>query len=165
MAGSAQGDRANHNAGSDYLDPSQTAAIGQYAVIQAVAPSLGVEVFPSMCAKIRRWHLVQCFPGGLYPFVALAAFWAIALNSLLVQALEVDRSETVPAAAAANSPAMKVSTSLVSEISKMSLSPVVKYKLKLSADALNQLSDSWLSVFRRGDQRFGELVCHPPTSD
>ena len=27
-------------------DPSQTAAIGQYAVIQAVAPSLGVEVFP-----------------------------------------------------------------------------------------------------------------------
>jgi putative ABC transport system substrate-binding protein len=27
-------------------DPSQTAAIGQFAVIQAVAPSLGVEVFP-----------------------------------------------------------------------------------------------------------------------
>jgi putative ABC transport system substrate-binding protein len=27
-------------------DPLQTAAIGQYAVIQAVAPSLGVEVFP-----------------------------------------------------------------------------------------------------------------------
>ena len=27
-------------------DPAQTAAIGQYAVIQAMAPSLGVEVFP-----------------------------------------------------------------------------------------------------------------------
>ena len=27
-------------------DPSQTAAIGQFAVIQAIAPSLGVEVFP-----------------------------------------------------------------------------------------------------------------------
>jgi len=27
-------------------DPSQTAAIGQFAVIQAVAPSLGVEIFP-----------------------------------------------------------------------------------------------------------------------
>ena len=46
MAGTAQGDRAERDASGGDSGSPITAGIGQLAVIQAVAPSLGVEVTP-----------------------------------------------------------------------------------------------------------------------
>ena len=46
MAGAAQGDRARRDAGGGPSGSRSAAGIGQFAVIQAVAPSLGVEVSP-----------------------------------------------------------------------------------------------------------------------
>ena len=46
MAGTAQRDRAGVTRAAVLRDPAITAGIGQFAAIQAVAPSLGVEVSP-----------------------------------------------------------------------------------------------------------------------
>jgi putative ABC transport system substrate-binding protein len=46
MAGTAQADRTGPDASGGSLDPAIAAGIGQFAVIQSVAPSLGVEVSP-----------------------------------------------------------------------------------------------------------------------
>ena len=46
MAGTAQGDRARRDASGRSRDPAITAGIGQFGAIQAVAPSLGLEVSP-----------------------------------------------------------------------------------------------------------------------
>ena len=44
MARIAQGNRTEHHASGSTREPSSTAGIGQFAVIQAAAPSLGIEV-------------------------------------------------------------------------------------------------------------------------
>src|SRR6478736_2758653 len=84
MARPAQGDSAGRDAGSGPRDPPTTALIGQFAVIQYVASSVGVEVVPicvSEATEIERG--VEAFArstngGGLIvraagwqPFVAL----------------------------------------------------------------------------------------------
>ena len=46
MAGAAQADRAGHDASGGASGSALTAGIGQFAVIQSAAPSLGVEVSP-----------------------------------------------------------------------------------------------------------------------
>ena len=46
MAGAAQGDRAGRDTGGGPSRCRYPAGIGQFAAIQAVAPSLGVEVSP-----------------------------------------------------------------------------------------------------------------------
>ena len=46
MAGAAQGDRAGRDAGGGLRDPAKPTGTGQFAAIQAVAPSLRVEVNP-----------------------------------------------------------------------------------------------------------------------
>ena len=46
MAGAAQADRAGHDAGGGPSGPRHSAGTGQFAAIQSVAPSLGVEVSP-----------------------------------------------------------------------------------------------------------------------
>ena len=46
MAGIAQGDRAGHDASGGPSGSTKPAGIGQFAAIQSVAPSLGVEVSP-----------------------------------------------------------------------------------------------------------------------
>jgi hypothetical protein len=68
----------------------------------------------------------QLLPGARYNFAALEALSATALNSLPVQALEVDTSEIVPAAAVAINAAMMDSASLASVMSRKSELPVVK---------------------------------------
>src|SRR4029078_9102959 len=65
------------------------------------------------------------FPGGLYKLSTLEDLCAPALNSARVQALEVVTSEIVPAAAAPNNAAIADSASLVSVMSRKSLSAVV----------------------------------------
>ena len=47
MAGTAQADRAGHgHAAAVFRDPANPSGIGQFAVIQAMAPPLGMEVIP-----------------------------------------------------------------------------------------------------------------------
>ena len=46
MAGAAQADRARRDASGGPSGSRHTAGLGQFGVIQAVAPSLGVEVSP-----------------------------------------------------------------------------------------------------------------------
>ena len=46
MAGTAQADRAAREASGSHSDPAIASGIGQFAAIQSVAPSLGVEVSP-----------------------------------------------------------------------------------------------------------------------
>ena len=54
MAGAAQADRAGRDAGGGPSGSRHTAGTGQFAAIQAVAPSLGVEVTPGQRARRRR---------------------------------------------------------------------------------------------------------------
>ena len=46
MAGIAQADRPGRNASGELRDPAITSGIGQFAVIQSVAPAVGIEVSP-----------------------------------------------------------------------------------------------------------------------
>ena len=70
-------------------DPSQTASIGQYAVIQAAAPALGMEVFPF---NIR--DLAELERG-------IAAFASVGNGGMVVaaSAATLSHRETIPALA------------------------------------------------------------------
>ena len=57
MAGTAQAGRAGRNAGGGHSGPHLTAGIGQFAVIQSVAPSLGVEV---SAINVRDPDQIEC---------------------------------------------------------------------------------------------------------
>ena len=70
MAGTAQGDRAGRDASGGPSGPAIAAGIGQFAIIQSVAPSVGVEVSPidlRDAAKIERAvaAFAQSANGGL----------------------------------------------------------------------------------------------------
>ena len=54
MAGAAEGDRAERHASGSASGSACRTGIGQFAAIQAMAPSLGVEVNPSTCATPAR---------------------------------------------------------------------------------------------------------------
>ena len=54
MAGAAQGDRAGRDASGGSSGSRVAAGIGQFAAIQSVAPSLGVELTPVTCATPVR---------------------------------------------------------------------------------------------------------------
>ena len=54
MAGAAQGDHAEHDARGGYSRSAMASGLGQFAAIQAVAPSLGVDVTPVNTRDPRR---------------------------------------------------------------------------------------------------------------
>ena len=67
MAGTAQGDRATRKTTAILRDPTLTSGVGQFAVIQSVAPSLGMEVDPinvQSAADIERAVAVFASRGG-----------------------------------------------------------------------------------------------------
>jgi len=78
-----------------------------------------------MHGAIKRRALLNHFPGGVYAPAALAAFSAMPLNSLGVQARTVSILDTAPLAEAAIPTATASDPSANSETSTASFEPVV----------------------------------------
>ena len=86
MAGIVEADRTERERVAVIRDPAISAGPGQFAAIQAVAPSLGVEVARSMCvtplrssARIAAFARSQC--GGL---VVAASALAVTHRELII---------------------------------------------------------------------------------
>ena len=64
MAGAAQIDRSGRNASRVCRDPAAAPGIGQFALIESVAPSVGLDV---ICDLTRADAVIECVLRSMSP--------------------------------------------------------------------------------------------------